>query len=172
MNRKREAHMKWRCHPLIWSISLLAGVSIISFSVIFLVDSLRNSWWLGVFVALFICMALIYQLLMLPTEVTINADLLTIKWPWQECKVRRDDIRRIIFRQYWLKTVHVLILRKQFTLRNLIPVLLVWEMQPSDAPNIAGAIDSWWESKTFDIQSAVPTNEQVTLRNPWKRIFG
>lgn len=163
--------MKWRCHPLIWSISLIAGISIISFSFIFLVDSLRKSWWLGVFVTLFICMALFYQLLMLPTEVTIHADLLTIKWPWQKCQVRKADIRRMIFRQYWLKTVHVLILRKQFRLRNLIPILLVWEMQPSDAPNIAAAIDSWWETKTFDDQSAVPTNEQVTLRNPWKRIF-
>jgi len=160
--------MKWRCHPLVWVGNLALCAGAIVFNLTFLFDSIENGWAMGIVASLLMCLLLLFHLLTMPYKVEINGDVLRIIWPWNKRILQRKQVRRIGLKQHWLKTVYIIIIQKRFALYNVIPILLIWEFESGAAPNIASAIQSWWTDSDSP-ETAILTNEEVSLRRMWTR---
>lgn len=159
----------WRCHPLIWGINLVGCAGGISFVFIFLLDSLEKAWGLGIFAALLIILFLLCHVLYMPRKVQIFDDRLIISWPWITYVIRRERVRSIFIRQYWLKTVHIIIRQDIHSILSFVPFLLSWELQSEDDPNIASHIERWWRGETAGTERAVLTNREVSVCRMWTK---
>jgi hypothetical protein len=159
----------WCCHPLIWGINLFGCTGGILFVFIFLLDSIEKEWGLGIFAALLIILFLFCHILYMPRKVQISNDRLIISWPWRAYVIHRERVRSIFIRQYWLKTVHIIIRQDTHFILSLIPFLLSWELQSEDDPNIASHIEIWWRGETAGTEPAVLTNREVSVHRMWTK---
>ena len=126
-------------------------------------------WLPGVFISLIVFMVAFYQLICMPLKIEMYEDFISIIWPWWTYRVRKDQARRIAIKQYWLKTVHVLIKQEKAMFHNLLPIMLTWELQSEDEPNIAATIQAWWTGKNFKIESPILTNYEVSSRRMYQK---
>ena len=161
--------IKWRCNIFRWTINITACLGVIIFNCFLFADSLDNMWLPGVLIFLFIVIVASYQLVCMPLKIEIYGNFLLIIWPWWTYRVQKDQTRSIAIKQYWLKTVHVLIKQEKTTFYNFFPILLSWELKQENEPNIAASIQAWWTERNLTIESPILTNCEVSLRRMYQK---
>ncbi len=122
----------FECHPFIWWMYFVLGLSLSIFAAIVTILFFRNKLFIPAIIVLCFLPLPVYMLFSLPRKIIVDDNFIHIIWPWKEFHFSRKLIKSIRIKEHRIKSVYIFIRLKNNILSNYVPLRFDWNLQSQD----------------------------------------